>query len=582
MPPKSTLNPESKGSKTKTIFLVLSVLVAILLIGAIVIVAKNSSFFRGSDNHYEGLSELEANRLLNELYKTINVTTLPPINENVDSESMTMMEILPEIDQFPLAVSPISGTLWLELFSSSEKATDSENGTYNRWLMTMGKKFNALKPSIKGQPVSIAIRPIPSGLAMDYIASGKHVPDAFSPSNVLWGEALRAQGLPVKLMAEKLVGNVAGIVIKNSKIESFLKKYQKISVDTVVKAVNDETFIMGYANPLVSSTGANFLMSLLCETNPNDPLSSEAVASFEKFQRNIPFVAYTTLQMTQAAKSGLFDGFVFEYQQFANSPELKKDYTFTPFGVRHDNPVYALRNPSREKIELLTMFIAYCNFPESQKLALDYGFNQNADYPGVGQIKGQYLTEALKLYKARKSGDREVMAVLVADNSGSMEGPSIRLLKRSLIQGSKAINSNNFVGLVLFSDQTQIAVPINKFDLTQRSIFAGAVNNMSVGGGTAMYDAIIVAAKMLQDAKAKYPRVKPIIIVLTDGDSDQGHTFQDIAQVMRGLKIPIHTIGYKADIKALKDISAINEAATMKADIDDIVYQMQSFFAAEM
>lgn len=61
-------------------------------------------------------------------------------------------------------------------------------------------------------------------------------------------------------------------------------------------------------------------------------------------------VAYTTLQMKDAAESGVLDGFIMEYQTYTNNADLKK-YIFTPFGVRHDNPVYSIGTLSKEKQE---------------------------------------------------------------------------------------------------------------------------------------------------------------------------------------------------------------------------------------
>jgi len=71
---------------------------------------------------------------------------------------------------------------------------------------------------------------------------------------------------------------------------------------------------MGYTNPFVSSTGLNFLISTLSSFDENNLLSEKAVKGFEKFQTNIPFVAYTTLQMRESAQSGVLDGFIMEYQ----------------------------------------------------------------------------------------------------------------------------------------------------------------------------------------------------------------------------------------------------------------------------
>jgi Ca-activated chloride channel family protein len=577
---------EASPKSRKKLFLILAgvlVLVVAIAVGAIFWSEEPKDLTRpwpGDSNKYEGMSEFEAERVLNEICASVPVTILPPIEEKVDLEEVEVAEILPDVKRFPLLVQPLPNTFSVEIASSPEKAS-ADGESYNRWLVEVANSFNNSHFVQNGQPVSVAVRSLPSGIAMDYIASGKYYPDAFTPSNSIWGDALKSKRVPHKLLAEKLVGNVAGIVIENSKYDDFIEKYQEVSVTSVVKAVSQGSFVMGYANPLISSTGANFLMSLLLSVNPQNPLSEEALAEFSKFQDNVPFVAFTTLQMTEAANSGIFDGFVYEYQQYYNSLDLKNKYAFTPFGVRHDSPVYAIGSLEKAKLELLTMFISFCRFPEAQSLAAKYGFNKYDEYKGLA-VKGQLLTQAQEVFKEKKSGDREIMAVFVADLSGSMQGAPLRFLKRSLIQGAKSISFSNYVGLVQFSDQVQIAMPMGKFDLAQRAIFTGAVNHMSAGGGAAMFDGVAVAAKMLQEAKQGHPTAKLMIIVITDGETLEGHNFNEIAPVMRGLRIPVYTISYNARLKGLKEVSAINAAASFEADTEDIVYKMRGFFNAEM
>jgi len=96
-----------------------------------------------------------------------------------------------------------------------------------------------------------------------------------------------------------------------------------------------------------------------------------------------------------------------------------------------------------------------------------------------------------------------------------------------------------------------------------------------------MYDAILVAEKMIIDYTAGRTDVKPIIFVLTDGDTNAGHTFGQTQNIIKGLGVPIYTIGYNANIDVLKQLSALNEAASINADSEDVVYQLQNMFNAE-
>jgi Ca-activated chloride channel family protein len=73
-----------------------------------------------------------------------------------------------------------------------------------------------------------------------------------------------------------------------------------------------------------------------------------------------------------------------------------------------------------------------------------------------------------------------------------------------------------------------------------------------------------------------------MLFVLTDGDSNKGHTLREVEEMLRSLKIPIYTIGYNADISVLQKLSGINEAASINADTDDVTYKLESLFNAQM
>jgi len=105
---------------------------------------------------------------------------------------------------------------------------------------------------------------------------------------------------------------------------------------------------------------------------------------------------------------------------------------------------------------------------------------------------------------------------------------------------------------------------------------------MQDGGSTATFDGIAVAMQMILDQQAIDPNLKPMIFVLSDGETNRGHSLDDIKSIVQALGIPIYTIGYNADIDALKEISSINEAAYIDADTDDVVYKLANMFNAEL
>jgi len=530
-----------------------------------------------------GKSKLEvtaenAGKTLDKLYKDIAVNTAAPSKGLIDLDPVNIGDSLPDISKFPITVEN-STSSYVEIFSSIEKAGTGVDG----WLTEVATEFNNAKIVLNGKPVSVKVRNIASGTATDYIRSGKYIPDAFTPSNELWGELVKANGVQTELVAQRLVGNVTGVVAKKSKHDELVKKYGSLNSAAITEAIANNELAMGYTDPFASSTGLNFLVTALRTFDSSDLLSDKATEGFERFQANVPFIASTTIQMREAAKSGMLDAFVLEYQTYMNVPDLKGGYIFTPFGVRHDSPLYALGKLPKEKLDIIKKFAEFVQQEKYQKLGTDKGFNGLNEYKSeFNPPDGNILSAAQKLWKEKKSGNKKITAVFVADVSGSMDGEPLNRLKESLLKGQKYLGRDNSIGFISYSSDVTINLPIAKFDANQQSMFVGAIDSLQAAGGTASFDAIVVALKMLQDEIAASPDVKPLIFLLSDGETNEGHTLDEIRGLVEAYKVPIYTIGYNADISALQSISSINEAASINADTDDVVYKIGNLFNVQM
>ena len=142
---------------------------------------------------------------------------------------------------------------------------------------------------------------------------------------------------------------------------------------------------------------------------------------------------------------------VMEEQAYINTPELS-DYTYVPFGIRHDHPVYTFSWTTEEEEKACQMFIDYCLEEKNQKLASDRGFNLHDDYKDQDTgMSGQDYVTAQSLWKDNKTGGRPVVAMFVADISGSMKGEALSTLQQSLIATLPYIGSEHYVGLLSYS-----------------------------------------------------------------------------------------------------------------------------------
>jgi Ca-activated chloride channel family protein len=492
----------------------------------------------------------------------------------------TSADELPPIDKYPLSVQG-NGEINVEIFSSTEKSSAKDH----RWLDAVAEQFNASGVTVDGKTVSVSVRPIASGLALDYIKSRVYVPTAYSPSNELWGEMINASGVNAQLVEKRLTGNVAGILMKQDTYDNFVAKYGEVTVANAVKASLAGDLKLGHTDPNQSSTGLNILTQELLSFDSSNPVSPEAAKQFQQFQATVPPTSPTTDEMSKVAAKGLMDAMIMESQAVAAQPSLATGWVFTPAGVRHDSPLYALGNPSADQTSVLQQFAAFAKSDANQQLAGTFGFNQYNDYHGVDNTyTGAQLFSALDLWKQNKDAGRPVISVFVVDRSGSMAGEKLARVQLALRTAANYINSDNYVGLVSYSSTGDITVdvPIGQFNDAQHSLFAGAVNDLRADGGTATNSAIYAGLDLMLKQQVNVPNAKLRLLVMSDGQQNEGLDINDAISVVQGLGVPVYGVGFEADLSDLSKLAEPNEGYVINADSDDVVSKLKNLFRAEL
>ena len=571
------------SNKTSKLPFIMVGAIIVVIIGAIILSSMLSDDIDNSSETNGGtiVTNEEAVKVIEKAMQKVNVTYNHCEKGTVTYESSDISAELPDIDtSYPLTVTPVNKDVTVEIFVSPEK---SGTGT-DSWMNELAEEFNrANNRTSTGKSVGIVIRSITSGAQIDYIKSGAYVPDAITPSASLWADMLDFAGIDLECINPRLVGNVAGILIDKSEYQKLETEYGKADIKAVITATEHGTLTAGYTNPFMSTTGLNFLASALYSYDASNPLSERAVEGFNKFQNNVPFVAYNTIQMRNAAENNTFTTFVQEYQGYYNNSDLKNNYEFIPFGVRHDNPLYIVGSISSDKREALEQFNDYCMTEDAQKKASSYGFNQLEDYKdSIPATDGNTWTQMQKVWKQNKNTAKPIAAVFVLDMSGSMSGEPINALKSSLTNSIKYINSSNYIGVVSYASGVNVDLPIGLFDINQQAYFYGAVDGLQASGNTATYSALAVAIDELNKFVADNPNVQPMIFLLSDGEANGGARLRDIAWAVSYYKTPIYTIGYNANLDELKKVSELNEAASIDADNDDVIYQLKNLFNANL
>ena len=568
---------KEKNPIVPIIIAVVGVIATMVMIVTLVRIPK--LFHSGENGNPTALTQSQAEKNMSKYLDKVKVLNSEKVKGTVDYSDNSAAN-LPNIEtKYPLTVIG-NGDVDIEIFSTSEKAGKAQNG----WLNEVANEFNDKRFRLSDNRIaSVSVRSIASGAASDYICNNVYVPQAYTPSNTLFGELAMQNGAKLTVVEEQLVPNTAGIALSKTARSTIETNYGSVTFESVVDSVVAGDIQMGYTYPYTSATGLNFLVSSLQHFDANDILSADSIAKFQQLQKSIPFVCYTTDQMVNAMQSGTLQAGVTEYQAYVNSPVLKSSYDFIPFGYKHSNPLYKVGDLDKYQNEVLTMFADFAMQSDHQKKAADYGFDPNQTFSyNKTRISGADIISAQRLWKEEKDSGTPTIALFIADVSGSMNGDPIIRLKQSLLEASKNIKTDNYVGLISYSDDVYVNLPIAQFDLEQRSYFAGAVEKMKPNGSTATYDALLVGIKMINEYKEQQPDAKTMIFVLSDGMCNKGVKLDPTVDLVEYYGIPIYTIGYNEQIDSLKKLSAVNEAVYIDADNDDVVYELAALFNAQM
>ncbi|WP_225886586.1 vWA domain-containing protein [Leptolyngbya sp. PCC 6406] len=472
----------------------------------------------------------------------------------------SISEPLPNLEDFPLYGATPSGNtnqVYIEILSSSEKANiDKQN---ERWLIEVADAFNRQGKTVaSGQTIQVGIRQIPSGTAARLLAAGTIQPTGYSPSNDLWVEMLRSEGVNPTPVVERLVPNVAGFVLQKAAYDQL---GSTVTFDQVVDAMISGQLTAGYPNPYTSSTSLNLLYHLFWRAaghqadgqplTQGDLESPEVNSVFAAFQEQVLITTTTTLDLQEIfiRDPDKLQAFPLEYQNYQSLIQLPgfEEVQFVPFGIPHNNPLVGFDWNSPEAADALAQFGAFASTSEIQDLARQQGFEptdylQRTDLPPIPT--GEVLTAAQSYWKARKDGDRTVYLMAVVDTSGSMDGEPMAAVKEGLKIASSTINAGNQVGLITFADNTVYRVPLAPFDQLQHQRFLAAIDTLRADGATAMYDATVVGLAELMKRRQSDPEGRFYLLLLTDGIANRGYGFRDVKNLMTYSDIRIYPIAY--------------------------------------
>lgn len=190
------------------------------------------------------------------------------------------------------------------------------------------------------------------------------------------------------------------------------------------------------------------------------------------------------------------------------------------------------------------------NIPDARKSALEsfvkkgggliwIGGEQNIYVDKKGEEDALDRTLPAKLAPPRSPDGTAV--VLIIDKSSSMEGRKIELARQAAIGVVENLRPIDSVGVLIFDNTFEWAVPIRKAD--QPALIKRLIAGIQPDGGTQIAPALNEAFRRVSPEKAVYKH----IVLLTDGISEEGDSMA-LAREARNNRVTISTVGLGLDV----------------------------------
>jgi Ca-activated chloride channel family protein len=163
--------------------------------------------------------------------------------------------------------------------------------------------------------------------------------------------------------------------------------------------------------------------------------------------------------------------------------------------------------------------------------------NVYVDHKGVEDP----LSRALPADLAPPRSPEGTCVVLIIDKSSSMEGRKIELARLAAIGVIENLRPIDSVGVLIFDNSFQWAVPIRKAE--DRSLIKRLIAGIMPDGGTQIAPALSESYRRIMPVRATYKHV----VLLTDGISEEGDSLS-LAREAAEQRVTISTVGLGQDV----------------------------------
>lgn len=192
------------------------------------------------------------------------------------------------------------------------------------------------------------------------------------------------------------------------------------------------------------------------------------------------------------------------------------------------------------------------NLPEDRKSAIERFVKEGGGLAVIGGERNMYvekkpgvpedpLERTLPAKLAPPRTPEGTCVILIVDKSSSMEGRKMELARLAAIGVIENLRPVDLVGVLIFDNSFQWAVPIRKAE--DRQLIKRLVAGITPDGGTQIAPALSEAFRRTIPARATFKH----IVLLTDGISEEGDSVS-VAREAFQQKITISTVGLGQDV----------------------------------
>ena len=198
----------------------------------------------------------------------------------------------------------------------------------------------------------------------------------------------------------------------------------------------------------------------------------------------------------------------------------------------------------------------------------EWGIDGQKVISGITIPSGEVIEKALGMYQTELR--KPSATVYCLDYSGSMSGDREKALKSamaSLLDQEEAkkymiqASEKDVMIVIPFSDVISDVWEATGNRQDDLDPVLSRIQDMEVGGGTDIYTPALKGIEILRDSK--YDGYSRAVVLLTDGQSNQGPDFEEFAEEFNRLDadIPVFAISFgDADERQLEDITALTRA----------------------